>query len=745
MSHPSSIAHYRIQHKLGEGGMGVVYAAHDERLNRSVALKMIREAALTEESRKRLWREARAAAAVNHPNVCQVHEIGEDGGRLFIVMELLEGESLAEVVGRGPLPVPEAVETALGILAPLEVLHRRGLSHRDLKPSNVFRTAHGIKLLDFGLARMFAGTDGSEEAALTQPGTVVGTPHYMAPEQLLGQEVDGRADIFALGALLFEMLAGKRAFTGTSIAEVFHAIAYEQPPTISGSTAAAAVDRIVRRALAKKPQDRYQTAEAMAAELRAVSLAPDTGSAIQARALTRLMVLPFRMLRPDADTDFLAYSLPEAITSSLSGVESLVVRSTIVASRYDATKLDVKAIAAEAEVDVVLTGTLLRGGDQLRVSTQLVEAPGGTLLWSNTSQASLDDIFQLQDSLVQRIVDSLSLPLTAREQGLLKHDVPASAKAYEFYLRANQLAQRVSDAHLALDLYQKCVEEDPRYAPAWARLGRCYRVLAKFSEAAPKDYRDRAESAFQHAFALNPELPLTHHLYAYVEVERGQAVRAMTRLLDRLRSHPNDPQLYAGLVQALRYAGLLEASLAADRVTRRLDPNIRTSVGNTKFLAGDFASVAELSEGEDAADLAALALMALGRLEQARAIIAAKVKADNTPATRFFTNAVKALLDGDQRRCLELFQSVLRDFTDPEGTFHASRALAYCGETEEALAGLRLSVERGYCCLAPLQKDSWLDSVRRHPGFAELLAMAESHHQSAVRAFEAAGGSRWLS
>src|SRR5262245_57200297 len=240
---PGVVGHYRITSKLGEGGMGVVYAAHDERLDRRVALKMISKAAADDCARERLWREARAAASLNHPNVCQLYEIGEENGELFLAMELLEGESLAVRLLRGPLPCPEASQIALAILAALEALHRRSLVHRDLKPSNIFLTPHGVKLLDFGLARPIPSDGGRTATGLTLAGTVMGTPAYMAPEQVRGQTVDRRADLFAAGSLLFEMLCGHPPFAGDSVVRVLHAITAEQPPALGGSPAIVAVDR----------------------------------------------------------------------------------------------------------------------------------------------------------------------------------------------------------------------------------------------------------------------------------------------------------------------------------------------------------------------------------------------------------------------------------------------------------------------------------------------------------------------
>ena len=267
---PSRIGHYAIVRKLGEGGMGVVYAARDERLERTVALKMMSALGGDETARKRFWREARLAASVNHPNICQIYEIGEDGGELFIAMELLEGEALSERLKRGPLGVSEAVPIGLGMLSALAALHARGIVHRDLKPSNVFLTSHGVKLLDFGLARPELQPSLDTMAGLTRTGSCIGTPRYMAPEQVIGEPVDARSDLFAAGAILFEMLAGRPAFAGRSVVEVLHATVHEQPRRLAGSPAVAAVDRVIRRALAKRPVERPASAEAMSEELRAV-------------------------------------------------------------------------------------------------------------------------------------------------------------------------------------------------------------------------------------------------------------------------------------------------------------------------------------------------------------------------------------------------------------------------------------------------------------------------------------------
>ena len=325
---------FRVTRQLGEGGMGVVYAAHDEQLDRAVAIKTWRSQP-DASARERLLREARAAATVSHPNICQLYDIGEHDGEVYIAMELLEGEALSARIARGSLPVAEAVQVELPVLAALDALHRRRIVHRDLKPSNIFLTPFGVKLLDFGLARSVDTPLGERSTpTVTMPGTIVGTPHYLSPEQLLGEPADHRSDLFAAGAVLYEMLTGQPPFGAgaRTLAQVFHAILTDQPPALGGAVSIAAIDRVIHRALQKEPAQRYDSASAMADDLRSVLLLADSGQLAQAHRLRRLIVLPFRVLRPDPETDFLAYSLADAITSSLSNLDSLVVRSSVTAS-----------------------------------------------------------------------------------------------------------------------------------------------------------------------------------------------------------------------------------------------------------------------------------------------------------------------------------------------------------------------------------------------------------------------------
>ena len=743
---PERIGHYAIANKLGSGAMGVVYAARDERLGRTVALKTMLSVANDDTARKRFWREARAAASVNHPNVCQIYEIGEDRGELFIAMELLEGEALSERLKLGAMTVSQAMPIALEMLAALSALHSRGIVHRDLKPSNVFLTPHGVKLLDFGLARPEPEETLGPDSDLTRPGFVMGTPRYMAPEQIMGEPVDARGDLFATGAILFEMLAGRPAFTGKTVGEVLHATLSEQPPALSGSPSVAAVDRVLRRALAKRSVERPASADAMADELRAIRSTDSDGTRALAQALTRIVVLPFRVLRPDPETDFLAFSLPDAIATSLSGTGSLIVRSSATAARFPGDAPDLKVLAAEADVDRVVMGTLMRSGDQLRASAQLVEAPSGTLLTSHTVQASLGDLFRLQDDITRRVVEALSLPLTGITPATA--DAPHNARAYELYLRGNELARTYDGLAHARELYQQSLELDSSFAPAWAHLGRCHRVIGKYVVPAP-DSESRAEEAFQRALSLNPHLSVAHKFYANLEADLGLALRALVRLLNEANRHGNDPELFAGLVHACRYCGLFEESIAAHAEARRLDPNVPTSLEQTLLMAGDV----EHMQGVDPSPFIAgadegirvIALGLAGRREEALQALV-RMRRAHIPAFQSWTEFLMAWLERRTpdmlRRMTTLDGLKIRD--DPEAIFQEGRFFCDVGEHRRGLDLVQRAISRGYWVSTTMKQSREFDALRGDPEFEALVTEAADGRDRAAAAFKEAGGERLL-
>jgi serine/threonine protein kinase/Flp pilus assembly protein TadD len=744
---PEHIGPYRVLSVVGEGGMGVVYKAEDQRLERVVALKVIREFEGDATRRSRFWQEARAAAQVAHPNACRIYDIAEVQDRLVLVMEFIEGESLARRMERGSLPVQEAGQIALAVLSALEAFHKIGIVHRDLKPGNIVLSNGGTKLLDFGIAKHLRSNANEETAATlgdaTAPGIFLGTPRYASPEQFRGRPVDARSDLFSMGAILFEMLTSQPAFPGETFGEIAHAVLEGSPPALSGSPAIAAMGRIVHRALSREPQDRYASAEAMAAELRATLQMEGIETKVRAQALRRIIVLPFRMLRPSEDIQFLAYSLPEAISVSLAGLENLVVRSSLAASRYSTDAPDLQRIAKEAEVDVVLTGALLSVGDRLRITTQLVEVPSGTLLWSHSSQATNRELLDLHDDLVKRVVESILPSLTAQAHQSLQQDRPASATVYQLYLQANEFGRQWENLPGSIEMYERCVSLDPSYAAAWARLGRA-RWLSDKYKAGSLEGLGSADEAFQTALRLNPNLTLAHNLYTHVQIDQGRSLEAMRRLLGRAQQRRSDAELFAGLGHVCRYCGLLRPALTAHQEARRLDPLIPTSVMHTYFMLGDYERALE-NAGGDYGYGTALVLGMTGRVEEAVSMLRQRELDKPWRLGKLYLTSLRTLLEGKREESLAVSEELMHaTFRDPEGMYYLGRQLAYLGQESQALDMLSRAVDNGFFCHQAMQRDWWLDSLRTRTEFTALLSKAQQLHREALTAFLAGGGASLL-
>ncbi|HYA98349.1 MAG TPA: protein kinase [Methylomirabilota bacterium] len=741
---PDRVGPYKILARVGQGGMGVVYKAHDERLSRVVALKVIRGFQSDPSLLRRFWKEARAAAQVSHPNVCRLYDIAEEEDHLVLVMELIEGESLAQRLRRGPLPCDEATRTALQILSALDAFHRADIVHRDLKPGNIMLSADGAKVLDFGLAK-YCGPDslGSEDDTSVDAtgGLFLGTPRYASPEQFRGQDVDARSDIFSAGAILFEMLTGQPAFMGDSLAKVADAILNGPLPVLVGSPSLAALGQVVHTALAREPGERYAGAEAMAADIRSSLTMEGADARVRALRPRRLIVLPFRILRSSDEIEFLAYSLPEAITVSLASLEGLIVRSSLVAARYPQESLDLRKVVQETEVDVVLTGTLLKAGDQLRITAQLVDAASGTLIWSHSSQARAGELLQLHDELVRRVVDSVLPSLGAASDEALRQDRPASPELYELYLRANQLSR--VNLREAIELYEKCVSADATYAAAWARLGRARWLWDKYDLGSAEALR-AADEALQTALRLNPNLTIAHNYYTSLQVDQGRALDAMRRLLDRAERRRHDAELFAGLGHACRYCGLLQAALAAQHEAKRLDPQIETSVNHTYFMLGDYRRAMETSD-RDFGFSAGLSFFALGRPEEALAILREREQQMSSRLGKLYLASLRALVEGKHEESRAASVALMgATFRDPEGMYYQARQLSYLGAEEEALEMLARSIRNGFFCYPAFLNDPWFDRLRARAPFTKLLQQAEERHREGAAVFASAGGNTLL-
>lgn len=737
---------------LGWGGMGVVYVARDERLQRDVALKLL-DGLASDATEERFWREARTAASVSHPNICPVYEIEETPHGLALAMELLTGEALDARLARGALPPEQATRIAREVLEALAALHGRGLVHRDIKPSNIFCTPHGAKVLDFGLARTVTGGFASAQGGadtVTRTGVVMGTPRYMAPEQLTGEALDGRTDLYAIGAVLFEMLAGRPPFAGATPLDQMYATMHERPPALQGPPFVVAVDRVIRRAMEKAPADRYPDAAAMAAELSAVTVPSGSGPAVPVRALIRVVVPPIRQGRPDAESSFLSWGLADAISGALAALNDVVVRSPSVAAAWAEPGADPRKLAAEADVDFVVAGTFNRAGPQLRATVQLIEAASGTVLGASNVGGSMDDIFAFEDALVQAVL-ALLAPRRATSSGeveVARRDVPANGLAFEKFLRGMELARALEGAPQACALFEEAVEADPLFAPAWAALGRCRRVLAKyFHGAAGAGTPRESEDAFRRALALSPDLPMAHRWLTHLEAEQGRADVAVARLLAHAKVNRNDALLFAGLVHACRYAGLVEASLAAHAEARRLDPTVPTSVEYSYLQAGDADRLRAMlaPEAGPVRGDALFALLALAGADPVALAAWERIDLDRLPpAYRVTLQSAHAAAVEPASASVPRLEQLLGTYDDPEASYLVALCHARIGSTARAASIIADVVRRGYVPAAVLAATPALEAVRATPGWAAVEAEAGRRHALATAIFERGNGRELL-
>lgn len=464
-----------------------------------------------------------------------------------------------------------------------------------------------------------------------------------------------------------------------------------------------------------------------------------TGGAPAEAARKRLIALPFRLLRPDRDVDFLSFGIPDAVAVSLTGHPSILVRSTAAAPRQGGESVDAASVARSASVDLVLSGTVLRADDRVRVNTQLADA-SGALVWSDSATVTLGDLFELQDELVRRIVASVVPPTTDGRPEAGRSDTPRSGEAYELYLRGSQISMQTGDWSAGAELFRKALELDPEFAPAWARLGRCVRLLGKYGghEAVLSERFRAAEEAFDRALALSPDLDLAHNLRAQHDVESGRPVAGMVRLLRRARERPPSADLFVGLTHACRYCGLLEASLCAHERAAELEPGVVTSVAYTFLQLGDAGRALEEAKGDEFVRY--YALHSLGRRGEAAESARRLLANSRLPIIHEFVRSMISGLDGTSADGLEADRRAVRHFPDPEGRYFMARLWAASGLVDPPLELLGEVVEAGFACGTGLRRDAFFASLSAEPSFGALLELADAQTAAAAAAFRSEAG-----
>ena len=517
-----TVSHYRVLEEIGFGGMGVVYRARDVRLRRDVALKFLPVGPAPDPvAVGRFQREARASAALNHPNICAIYDFAEDGGRPYIVLELIAGRTVQERVAAGGFGSDELLSLGMQIADGLDAAHSRGVIHRDIKPANIVVTDAAIaKILDFGLAKWEEGaldqTASGDTLILTKEGSTVGTVLYMSPEQALGRELDPRADLFSLGAVLYEMATGSTPFAGNTAAVVFDAILNRdpEPPSRKRPALGPRFDAIIGKLLAKDPGRRYQSASEVRLDLelcrQGLGSTERAAAAAQPGAVRKsIAVLPFVSLAGPEGDDYFCDGLAEELIDALTRLDCLNVVSRTSAFAYKNRVMDIRSIGRELNVDAVLEGSVRRTGNRLRISAQLINVADGYHLWSERYDRQMEDVFAIQEDIARSIVSGLRVRLFESDDNVpIVTQYTNNAEAYNLYLKGRYFWHRRYRGFLdrAVECFEQAVRMEPSLAPAHSGLADSYMSLGIYSLMPPKLVHLKARAASNRALQLDPNL-----------------------------------------------------------------------------------------------------------------------------------------------------------------------------------------------------------------------------------------------
>jgi TolB-like protein/Flp pilus assembly protein TadD/tRNA A-37 threonylcarbamoyl transferase component Bud32 len=640
-----SVSHYNIVEKVGAGGMGVVYRAHDDRLNRDVALKFLPAELLNNEAaRSQLLREARTASALNHPNICTIYDVGEAEGQNYIVMEFVTGRPLSDQIPEAGLPVETVIRYGEQVADALAHAHEHGVVHRDLKSPNVIIMPSGrVKVLDFGLAKHMTPGEISAQtkslSTLTQEGAIVGTMHYMAPELFRGEPADERSDIWAVGVLLYEMANGKRPFRGRTSYELSSMILHDAPPPLRENVPFG-LRSVIDHCLAKEPEQRYQHASEVRAALEALrtNSAVISGGAIpvpaappvagfrwqmlmlplalvlavaaivgwkfvgnkqraagpgSASAIRSLAVLPLENLSGDPKQDYFADGMGDALITDLSQIKELRVISRTSVMQYKDKHESPAQIATELGVDALVEGSVARSGDHVRISAELVEPQTGQNLWASSYDREVTDILALQSDVARDVVDQIKIQLTPPEQQRLRKTRTVVPEAYDAFLQGNYSAAKRTGESLnqAVADYRRAIELDPTYAPAYANLAVMLALLTDYEDVPASRVLPEAEAAAEKALQLDDSLASAHAALGLIRYTRLELPGILSEYQRAIELNPNDASAHQWYALALAELGKSDRAISEIVLAQRLDPRsliINANVAWCYYMAGKY-------------------------------------------------------------------------------------------------------------------------------------------------------------
>ncbi len=749
-----TLGRYRIVERLGEGGMGVVFRAEDPRLERDVALKILKEDALHDQDSKRKFRlEARALSQLLHPNIATLFDFDSDAGVDFLVLEFVPGESLARTLANGPLPEPRARAIALDVTEALQSAHEKGIVHRDLKPGNIVITPRGrAKVLDFGLAFVIPGVESrTQSATISGSSALVGTVPYMSPEQVRDGRVDASTDLYALGALLFEMTTGERPFSADDVLSLLYQIVHQPAPLlrVKRPGLSAELEAVVARCLEKAPLRRFSDAAALLRALRGES--SDAGFGLTARntpfagdaperdpgKIRSLVVLPFENRSGDAAQEFFADGMTDALIADLSQIGALRVISRTSAMRFKGTHPPLSEIARELRVDGVVEGSALRVGDRVRITVQLVDVASDRNLWAKSYERGLTDILALQSEVAHAIADEIRVQVTPDERERLRSKGTVNPAAHVAYLQGSFLWNRFTGESVkeAIRSYEEALAADPNYAAAYGGLADSYIMLANHHILPPREGYSLARKAAERGLALDESAAELHTSLGWIhrlfDWDWPAAERECLRAVQLNPGYAFGRSRYALLLSGM---GRHEEAIAEARRASELDPLnllIHTVVGDTLFYARRFdrsvvpyRKCLELDPTFSAAhtDLAR-SLEHLGRADEAiEEFVRGTAGPDGLPrpSSGLAILYARAGRPDDARATLEAVQALAqKQFVSPYGI---ASYYAVIGDNDRALNWLDKAYAERDGTLVWLKVHPRLDGLRGEPRFRDLLA-----------------------